>query len=105
MAATLQCNQPDIWGSAFAVYLGVATPDQSLAIGNYFLNHYSQIVYHGQLRELPGGTYWQNMPGPRDQYQNGGYWGTPMGWFVYAWMKSACNWPIRRFSAWCRTTT
>ena len=84
MAATLQCNQPDIWGSAFAVYLGVATPDQSLAIGNYFLNHYSQIVYHGQLRELPGGTYWQNMPGPRDQYQNGGYWGTPMGWFVYA---------------------
>jgi hypothetical protein len=83
MAATLQCNQPDIWGSAFAVYLGVATPEQWLAIGNYFLNHYSEIVYHGQLRELPGGTYWQNMPGPRDQYQNGGYWGTPMGWFVY----------------------
>ena len=82
-AATIQDNQPDIWGSAFAVYLGVATSDQSLSIANYFLNHYSEIVYHGQLRELPGGTYWQNYPGPRDQYQNGGYWGTPIGWFVY----------------------
>jgi hypothetical protein len=83
MAATIQCVQPDIWGSAFAVYLGVATPNQSLAIANYFKNHYSEIVYHGQLRELPGGMYWENYPGPKDQYQNGGYWATPIGWFVY----------------------
>jgi neutral trehalase len=83
LAATQQCVQPDIWGSAFAVYLGVATPDQSIAIASYFKNHYAEIVQHGQLRELPGGMYWQNMGGPRDTYQNGGYWATPMGWFIY----------------------
>jgi Domain of unknown function (DUF4214) len=82
-AATIQDVQPDIWGSAFAVYLGVTTPDESLAIANYFKNNYASIVDRGQLRELPGGMYWQNMPGPRDQYQNGGYWATPIGWFVY----------------------
>jgi hypothetical protein len=83
LAATVQGNQPDIWGSAFAVYLGVTTPAQSLAIATYFQNNYSGIVYDGQLRELPAEMYWQNMPGPRDQYQNGGYWATPIGWFVY----------------------
>ncbi|HEX5790009.1 MAG TPA: hypothetical protein VFY13_02600, partial [Luteolibacter sp.] len=31
-AATVKCREHDIWGSAFAVYLGVATPEQSLAI-------------------------------------------------------------------------
>ena len=82
-AATIQDVQPDIWGSAFAVYLGVTTPDESLSIANYFNSNYSSIVDRGQLRELPGGMYWQNMPGPRDQYQNGGYWATPIGWFVY----------------------
>ena len=82
-AATIQDVQPDIWGSAFAVYLGVTTPDESLSIANYFMNNYSSIVDRGQLRELPGGMYWQNMPGPRDTYQNGGYWATPIGWFVY----------------------
>ena len=29
LAATKLCNQPDIWGSAFAVYLDVATPEQA----------------------------------------------------------------------------
>jgi hypothetical protein len=82
LAATQQCRQPDIWGSAFAAYLGVATPAESISVANYFKIHYSEIVQHGQLRELPGGMYWQNFPGPKDTYQNGGYWATPMGWFI-----------------------
>jgi len=83
-AATVQCNQPDIWGSAFAVYLGVATQEQSLEIARYFKEHYREIVHRGQIRHLPGGMYWENLPeNSRDRYQNGGYWGTPVGWFVY----------------------
>jgi hypothetical protein len=82
-AATVRCNQPDIWGSAFAVYLGVATPEQAQAIATYFRDHYGEIVYRGQLRHLPGGMYWDNQKPAEAPYQNGGFWATPVGWFVY----------------------
>lgn len=85
-AATVKCREHDIWGSAFAVFLGVADPAQSNAIAHYFKAHYDQIVQHGQIRHLPGGVYWEfclETASPRDYYQNGAYWATPTGWFVY----------------------
>ena len=85
-AATVKCREHDIWGSAFAVFLGVAEPAQSKAIAHYFKTHYDQIVQHGQIRHLPGGVYWElclETASPRDYYQNGAYWATPTGWFVY----------------------
>ncbi len=82
-AATVRCREPDVWGSAFAVFLGIASPDQSQAVACYFKRHYREIVQHGQVRHLPGGMYWEQ-GGGRDQYQNGAYWATPVGWFVYA---------------------
>ncbi|NQT58628.1 MAG: hypothetical protein HQ557_06560 [Bacteroidetes bacterium] len=39
-------------------------------------------MQHGQIRHLPGGVYWEQGR-DRDQYQNGAYWATPVGWFVY----------------------
>jgi len=82
-AATIRCREPHIWGSAFAVYLGVADEDQSRAIAGYFRDNYSQIVQKGQIRHLPGGVYWETCTAARDTYQNGAYWATPTGWFVY----------------------
>jgi hypothetical protein len=82
-AATVRCREHDIWGSAFAVYLGVADQAQSQAIARYFKEHYADLVRHGQIRHTPGGIYWEQGC-PRDTYQNGGYWATPTGWFVYA---------------------
>lgn len=81
-AATMTCREPDIWGSAFAVFLGVADADQSQTIAQYFKEHYDEIVQHGQIRHLPGGMYWEKGRA-RDEYQNGAYWATPTGWFVY----------------------
>lgn len=81
-AATVQCKEPDIWGSAFAVYLGLTSVEQTRRIANYFKDHYSELVQRGQLRHTPKGIYWEKA-GERDQYQNGGYWATPMGWFIY----------------------
>ncbi len=84
-AATVVCNQPDIWGSAFAVYLGVATPHQARVISRYFRDHYREIVKRGQLRHLPAGTFWEQTIGVKPgTYQNGAYWATPVGWFAYA---------------------
>ncbi|MEY3141688.1 MAG: hypothetical protein RLY21_181 [Planctomycetota bacterium] len=82
-AATIRCREHDIWGSAFAVYLQVADKAQSQAVARYFKQHYDAIVQHGQIRHLPGGVYWEQACEP-DRYQNGGYWATPTGWFVYA---------------------
>ncbi len=81
-AATIRCKEPDIWGSAFAVYLDVATPEQARTIARYFKDHYHEIVQCGQTRHLPGGVYWEEAC-PRNSYQNGGYWATATGWFVY----------------------
>lgn len=88
-AATALCREHDIWGSAFAVYLGVADSAQSQAIATYFKEHYGEIVQHGQIRHLPGGVYWEKA-WTRDEYQNGAYWATPTGWFVYTldWVDS-----------------
>ncbi len=82
-AATVQCREPDIWGSAFAINLGIASEEQTHKIARYFKQHYPEIVQRGQLRHTPGGTYWE-VARERDWYQNGGYWATPMGWFIVA---------------------
>jgi hypothetical protein len=82
-AATIRCKEHHIWGSAFAVYLGVADKGQSMAIARYFKDNYSEIVQNGQIRHLPGGVYWEMCVAGRDTYQNGAYWATPTGWFVY----------------------
>ncbi len=81
-SATVKCREHDIWGSAFAVFLGVTSANQSQAIANYFKAHYHELVQQGQVRHLPGGVYWEQGC-ERDQYQNGAYWATPVGWFVY----------------------
>ena len=85
-AATGDCNVPDIWGSAFAVRLGVATPEQAQRIARYFKEHCDELVLHGQVRHTPGFTDWngKRTAANSGQYQSGGYWGTPVGWFVYA---------------------
>jgi hypothetical protein len=82
-AATIRCREHHIWGSAFSVYLGVADEGQSRAIAGYFRDNYSQIVQKGQIRHLPGGVYWETCVAAQDTYQNGAYWATPTGWFVY----------------------
>ncbi len=82
-AATVRCKEHDIWGSAFAVFLGITGQEQSKAVAMYFKTNYSQIVQNGQIRHLPGGVYWEQGC-ERDTYQNGAYWATPTGWFVYA---------------------
>ena len=83
-AATVQCNQIDIWGSAFAVYLGVTDTQQTLAVANYLEANYDGLVQHGQIRHTAPGEYWEYTDQPTDAHQNGAYWATPTGWFVYA---------------------
>ena len=58
VAASEHWPQPSIWGSVFAVYAGVATPEQARRIARYLLDHEDLIVFRGQVRHLPKGTFW-----------------------------------------------
>ena len=81
-ASTGTCsNNISVWGSAFAVTLGVATPSQASSIANYFNNNYSNLVVAGQIREIPSPTYWASSSESQGTAQNGGYWGLPEGQF------------------------
>ena len=85
--ATSIAPRPDVWGSAYAVVLGLATPTQQASIANWLRAHYAEVVENGQLRHLPGGVFWNAIFDPlatAGQYQNGGFWGTATGWAAYA---------------------
>ena len=58
VAASEKWRQPSVWGSLFAVYSGIATPKQSDRIARWCLDNYDLIVFRGQIRHLPKGTFW-----------------------------------------------
>lgn len=80
-AATVRCREHDLWGSAFAVHLGVATPEQAKAVAVALRRHFAGICQRGQFRHLLPGVVWEQACEP-GKYQNGGFWGTPTGWFA-----------------------
>jgi hypothetical protein len=80
-AATADCNQIDIWGSAFAVYTGLASREQAERIAKYLTAHHAALMEKGQLRHCAPGEFWQRSLTPQGQYQNGGHWATPFGWW------------------------
>jgi len=82
-AAAGNCAQHDLWGSALAVYLNVATSGQLIAIAKYFQTHYAEVVRDGHLRHLPADECWEDTEAPRGTGQNGGYWAVPVGWLAY----------------------
>jgi hypothetical protein len=87
-AASVREVQDDIWGSLFAVWLGVATPSQATSIANYVNTNYTGLVKQGQVRHLRHGDYWQDLYDgttdltARGTYQDGAFWGTASGWFA-----------------------
>lgn len=90
-SATEAGRQPDVWGSAFAVYsnaVDIATAEQ---ISRALVRAYREktAVRNGCVRHLlsndpanPNG--WQKAVSKLGEYQNGGYWGAPVGWYLVA---------------------
>jgi len=81
-AAMRDCRQSDIWGSAYAAVLRVASKTQTERMGHTLLRHRDDIVLGGYVRHLLGGETWQRLlrDTPPGTYQNGGYWAVPSGW-------------------------
>lgn len=96
-AADKDCKQIDIWGSAFAVNIGLTSAEQSKKISEYLIRNADQIVFNGQIRHLPGSdSGWNNLflSCEEGTYQNGAYWATPLAWVVPVIAKQ--NLPLAR---------
>ncbi len=88
-AATGTSGQPDVWGSALAVYLNAVDGTQQLSIAKKLaeLYHAGRISCGGAIRHVPlgeefaSGQCWEKtiIPMPLNTYQNGAYWSTPTG--------------------------
>jgi len=85
-AATGDCNQIDIWGTAYALYIGAVQGERQGRALAFLRDHYADYVYRGQVRHLLRGEYWQKtlIPVERETYQNGAYWATASGWVIAA---------------------
>ena len=93
-ASTGKSAQPDVWGSAFAVYCDLGTREQQRHICQALADALRQgtIAWRGNIRHVPtdcdysSDSAWEQVVGHRakNRYQNGAYWNTPTGWVCYA---------------------
>jgi len=91
-ASTGTSAQPDVWGSAMAVYFG-ALDDGFTDLACRGLAEClsrSTIDWKGNIRHVPtdldfsADSPWEKSLLQKNTYQNGGYWNTPTGWVCAA---------------------
>ena len=95
-ASTGTSGQADVWGTAFAVYLGILPAQTEKTACRILTEAYHQgtITWKGNIRHVPTTgdfsttTAWEKALTPKNRYQNGAYWGTPTGWVCYAIAKT-----------------
>src|SRR3546814_16441623 len=92
LASTGISNQPDVWATALAIYTGLLEGEEALAAAGHLARAYQNgtLAYKGNIRHIIKGedfdntTAWEKGIVPYNQFQNGAYWGTPVGWVAYA---------------------
>ena len=86
LAASQDCRQVDVWGCAYALYLGIPLGSRRERLLDFMEHELARYAWQGQIRHLLRGEYWQRtfIPVPPDEYQNGAYWATASGWVIWA---------------------
>lgn len=92
LASTGKSNQPDVWSTALAVYLGVLEGEELEKTCRFLSASYTAgtLSYKGNIRHIltsddfNENTAWEISLASKNTYQNGAYWGTPTGWVCYA---------------------
>jgi len=89
-SATGVGNQPAVWGSAFAVWSGTLDEATALRVARTLIHAWQDksAVRDGCVRHTPSPGGWQVSLSKLGDYQNGGYWGTPTGWYIAAMAKA-----------------
>jgi hypothetical protein len=89
-SATGVGNQPDVWGSAFAVWSGALDDAAAATVSRTLAGAWrdKSAVRDGCVRHIPSPDRWQVSLSKPGEYQNGGYWGTATGWYIAAMAKA-----------------
>lgn len=91
IAATEVGRQPDVWGTIYALYLGVAQGSLRKRLQKTVVEAVRKgtITYQGAVRHVPTDrdfskdSAWEKTAGvPKNRYQNGAYWHVPSGWLA-----------------------
>jgi len=96
VASTGKSRQPDVWGTALAVYLNILNENNSQMACRTLADAYEKgtLSYKGNIRHILTSddfndtTAWETSMAKKDTYQNGAYWGTPTGWVCYSIAKA-----------------
>jgi hypothetical protein len=91
LAATGKSKQADVWSTVMAVYLNVLEGDRMEKAAGCLRDAYisGSLAKNGNIRHIlttddfSSRTAWEISLAGRDNYQNGAYWGTPVGWVCY----------------------
>ena len=91
-ASTGLSRQPDVWATAFAVYLGALSGQEAIKASAFLTKAYQKgtLAMEGNIRHIlttddfSKTSAWEKASAKINTYQNGAYWGTPTGWVVYA---------------------
>ena len=95
-ASTGLSGQPDVWGTLFALHLGVLDRAEAAAARKTVADAVRRgtITLEGGVRQVPTDldfsqtTAWERSMCALNIYQNGGYWHTASGWLIEAlWQK------------------
>lgn len=57
-AGGAEANRIDVWGSALAADVGLASPAQEAAMAAFLTTNAAAIFYEGQVREIPAPHFW-----------------------------------------------
>jgi hypothetical protein len=81
-AASRDCRQLDLWGSAYAAVIRAASKTHAARIAEFLLTTIDDWRFKGHVRHLLMGEYWQRLlvDFPPNTYQDGGFWAVPTGW-------------------------
>jgi len=91
-ASTGKSNQPDVWATALAVYFNLLEGETLEQTCRFLASAYQNgtLAYKGNIRHIltcddySDSTAWELSYAHKNIYQNGAYWGTPVGWVCYA---------------------
>jgi hypothetical protein len=107
MAATGIGRQPDVWGTIYALYLGLLDRKTAQAARREIVKALEEgtICHEGAVRHVPTNrdasltSAWERTPTPYNTYQNGAYWHTPTGWLIAVLSKESPKWAMRIFKS------
>jgi hypothetical protein len=96
LAATGKSGQADVWSTALAVYLQILEGDNLKKTARFLTDSYKKgiLARKGNIRHIlttddfSSTSAWEVSLATKNNYQNGAYWGTPVGWVCYAIAKS-----------------